>query len=572
VDVLVRHASAAAITTAALVLAACTGTDEGPSAERGTPGGTLYYLSYRPLENLDPQRVYTGRDIANLSRLVYRGLVTLPVTDDPDEALRIVPDVATDGGRPSHGSRVWRFTIRDGVTWQDGKPVTCEDFRYGISRTFATGVILGGPGYALSYLDIPQKPSGLPAYNGPYKGDGQAYFDRAVTCDGSTLTLRFRRPWPDFPYAAAALRAFDPYRRDHDRGGKSKFDVFSDGPYRLDGSWDEARGGTFVRNPEYDPDSDETGTRSALPDRIVFVQGFEPDVVYDRLVANAGKDRYAVTDLSAPPFVYSQITGAVAERSTLVDSPFVDYLVPNFRHLTDVRVRRALLLATDVAAYAAAQGGDRAGTPARSLVHPSVIGYRDNPAFTGPPEGDPEAARALLEQSGVDLPYPITLTYQGRNTRADKAAAALAEGWKEAGFGVSLEPLTDTYWAAISFPTADFDVAWAVWAADWPSMETVLPPLFDSRFNLSEESNGQDYGNYDSDVVNAMIDRAASMTDIDDQTAAYAEIDAQLGRDVAYIPLEVGRSFYLRGSGVTGFLAGPATSGYPDLGSIGVEN
>jgi peptide/nickel transport system substrate-binding protein len=174
VDVLVRHASAAAITTAALVLAACTGTDEGPSAERGTPGGTLYYLSYRPLENLDPQRVYTGRDIANLSRLVYRGLVTLPVTDDPDEALRIVPDVATDGGRPSHGSRVWRFTIRDGVTWQDGKPVTCEDFRYGISRTFATGVILGGPGYALSYLDIPQKPSGLPAYNGPYKGDGQA--------------------------------------------------------------------------------------------------------------------------------------------------------------------------------------------------------------------------------------------------------------------------------------------------------------------------------------------------------------------------------------------------------------
>ena len=571
-QVLVRHPSVAAASIAALFLAACAGSDEGPSDERGSPGGTLYYLSSVATDNLDPQRVYTGRDIANLNRLVYRGLVTLPVTDDPDEALRIVPDVATDTGRPSHGSRVWSFTIRDGVTWQDGKPVTCEDFRYGISRTFATGVILGGPGYALSYLDIPQEASGRSAYDGPYKRHGQALFDRAVTCDGSTLTLRFRRPWPDVPYAAAALRAFDPYRRDRDRGGKSKFDVFSNGPYRLDGAWNEARGGTFVRNAEYDPDSDDTRTRRALPDRIVFTQGFEADVVYDRLLANAGKDRYAVTDLTAPPSAYPEITGAAAERSTLVDSPFVGYLAPNFRHLTDVRVRRALLLATDVAAYTAAQGGDKAGTPARSLVHPSLIGYRDNPAFTAPPEGDPEAARALLEESGVDLPYPITFTYQGQNARSDKAAAALAEGWKRAGFAVSLEPLTDTYWAAISFPTADFDVAWGVWGADWPSMGTVLPPLFDSRFNLTAESNGQDFGNYDSALANALIDRAAAMTDIDDQTAAYAELDAQLGRDVAYIPLDVGRFYFLRGSGVTGYLAGPATSGYPDLGPIGVEH
>ena len=571
-DVLVRHSSAAATTIAALVLAACAGSDEGPSEDEGSPGGTLYYLSDVATDNLDPQRVYTGRDIANLNRLVYRGLVTFPVTDDPDEALRIVPDVATDAGHASDGGRVWRFTIRDGVTWQDGKPVTCEDFRYGISRTFATGVITGGPGYALSYLDIPQTPSGLPAYDGPYKGHGQVLFDRAVTCDASTLTLRFRRPWPDFPYAAASLRAFDPYRRDHDRGGKSRFDVFSNGPYRLDGAWNEARGGTFVRNAEYDPSSDQTGTRRALPDRIVFTQGFEPDVVYDRLLADSGNDRYAVTDLSAPPSVYSEITGPVAERSALVDSTFVGYLAPNFTHLKDVRVRRALLLSTDVAAWMTVLGGDKAGTPARSLVHPSLIGYRDNPAFTAPPEGDPDAARALLEESGVDLPYQITFTYHGRTSRNDKAAAALAEGWNHAGFAVSLEPLTDTYWGAISFPTADFDVAWGVWGADWPSMGTVPPPLFDSRFNLTEQSNGQDYGNYDSDVVNALIDRAASMTDVDQQAATYAEIDAQLGRDVAYIPLQIVRFYFLRGSGVTGYLTGPATSGYPDLGPIGVEH
>ena len=59
----------------------------------------------------------------------------------------------------------WSFTIRDGVTWQDGSPVTCEDFNYGVSRTFATDIITNGPTYAIPYLDIPTDAdgnSGLP--------------------------------------------------------------------------------------------------------------------------------------------------------------------------------------------------------------------------------------------------------------------------------------------------------------------------------------------------------------------------------------------------------------------------
>ena len=103
-------------------------------------------------------------------------------------------------------------------------------------------------------------------------------------------------------------------------------------------------------------------------------------------------------------------------------------------------------------------------------------------------------------------------------------------------------------------------------------MGTVLPPLFDSRVNLTSASSGQDYGRYHSEVVNQLIDDAAAMTDVDQQAAAYAEIDEQLGRDVAYIPLEVVRFYFLRGSRVTGYLNNPATAGYPDLGAIGVVN
>ena len=68
-----------------------------------------------------------------------------------------------------------------------------------------------------------------------------------------------------------------------------------------------------------------------------------------------------------------------------------------------------------------------------------------------------------------------------------------------------------------------------------------------------------------------MIDEAALMSDVDEQAAKYIEIDDQLGKDVAYIPLDITKFYFLRGSKVTGYVNNPAARGYPDLGAIGVE-
>src|SRR5206468_163687 len=100
------------------------------------------------------------------------------------------------------------------------------------------------------------------------------------------------------------------------------------------------------------------------------------------------------------------------------------------------------------------------------------------------------------------------------------------------------------------------------WGADWPAIATVIPPLFDSRINLTSASNGQDYGNYRSDTVNNLIDKAANLGSVSEQAKVYAQIDDQLGKDVAYIPLEVTQFYFLHGSKVTGYLQSPASSGY----------
>ena len=109
------------------------------------------------------------------------------------------------------------------------------------------------------------------------------------------------------------------------------------------------------------------------------------------------------------------------------------------------------------------------------------------------------------------MPYPITYTYQGGTPTSDNAAAALKAGWDKAGFSVKLAPLTDTYYDVIQNPSNNtFDVTEGGWGADYPSIFTVLPALFDSRINLTAKSNGQDYGNYKNPEAEKLMDEAAA--------------------------------------------------------------
>jgi peptide/nickel transport system substrate-binding protein len=575
-----RVFAASAAVALAAGLAACGGSSDGGdgnspgsggNTDAGAAGGTLQYYIYTPIEHVDPQRIYVGRDITNFSRTVYRQLVTFPISTDPETANTPVPDLATDTGTSSEGGKVWQFTVKDGVKWEDGQPITCEDFKYGASRVFATDVITGGPNYLLSYLDLPtDKATGLPAYNGPYKKDGQELFDKAITCDGNTITYNFKKPWPDFPLAIAGLHMMDPYRADKDQGDKSNFQIFSNGPYKLDGAWSKNKGATLVRNDNYDAGTDDPeNIRKALPDSINFDIGQTTETIYDQLIADSGDAQFGVTGQRVPPAYYSQIEGPVQDRSVLVDSPYVDYVVPNFRKMTDPKVREALKVSTNAEGWINAGGGEKAYGPSESIVNPAVVGYQDNPAFSGPQEGDPAAAKKLLEEAGVTIPYPITFTYPSTET-ADKQAAALKETWDQAGFDVTLDGLGDTYYDVIQKPNKESDVIWGGWGADWPSAITVTAPLFDSRINLTENSDGQDYGAYKSDEFNALVDEAQAASSLDEQTAALQQADELLGQDVAYIPLEISKFYFLHGSKVTGFMTTASSSSYPDLGPIGV--
>jgi peptide/nickel transport system substrate-binding protein len=570
----------AALAAAALAvsLAACGGGDDEPSNNNnaeGAKGGTaVFYNGVRNTEHWDPQRMYIGRDLNNSGRLFYRSLVAYPASNDPEKGTTPVADLATDTGTTDDGGMSWSFTVRDDVKWEDGKAITCEDFKYGASRNFATDVIIGGPSnYLFTYLDIPTGKDGLPAYKGPYKKTGQDLFDKAVTCDGQTITYHMKKAWPDFPQSIASLRYLDPYRQDLDKGEANNFVVISNGPYKLEGKWTEGTGGTFVRNENWDESTDPI--RKALPEKWEFREGDTEEVIYEQMLSDSGDAQYGVTERRMPPTFYGRIPEA-GDKYTQVESPFVDYVLPNFKSpvFKDKACREALALATDKAAWIKAGGGDKAFTPAYSLVNPSVPGYTENPSFADiPDEGDLDGAKAKLAECSAPKPVKIQFTYSGGTPTSDNQAAALKEAWDKAGFKTELDPQTDTYYSVVQKPGASFDVTWAGWGADWPSIGTVIPPLFDSRINLTPESNQNDYGQYKGGPeVDKMIDDAYAETDLDAAAGKWADVDAKLGEDVAYIPLEITIFNFLHGSKVTGYSNNVATNGYADLATIGVES
>jgi peptide/nickel transport system substrate-binding protein len=542
-----------------------------------TDGGTLHALALGPVVTWDPQRIASRDDVAFAGRVFARTLTAYPPNTDPDQQSRLVGDLATTTGTPGKDLKTWSFTLREGVRWQDGSPVTCEDVAYGISRTFATDVVKGGPTDALAVLAIPRQPDGTSTYTGPYAtgaaaAAAQKAFDKAVSCSGQTITFTLSTPLSDFN-ELVSQPAFGPVKKSADRGAEGTYDVFSAGPYTLKGAWTPGSGGTWVRNPNWNRSSDPV--RRAHPDQIQYQEGLDTQTVAQQLMADGDTGKVSVSLGSAPPAIQQHITAVASleERSVNPRTGVVDYLVPNARSkvFADEKVRLALAAATNRDAYVTAIGGATAADPAMSLVPKSLpAGHESDPVGAGT-KGDAAKAKAMLTQAGVTTPLRFTVAYRS-NPTADKAMAALVAGWRLAGFDPQTKPIADDYFTAISDPAlADqVDVFWSNWAPAWASASTILPPLFDSSINITKVGPGRDYGYWADKDLDARMAKVNTIADRTAREKAWADIDASLMAKGAYIGLAERRALYMAGSDVRNLSANTVAGGVVEFADIAV--
>jgi peptide/nickel transport system substrate-binding protein len=546
----------------------------GASQAAGKTGGTIFLLENgEGFDQVDPQRVYTGEDLAFFGATIYRSLTAYVLSPDLAIGTSLTPDLATDLGTATDGGKTWAFTLRDGATFQDGTPITCKDVAYGTSRTFAKE-ITQGPTYAVQYLDIPADPAGGSAYKGPYTKVGQALFDKAVTCsaDGKTITFHLSQPHADFNYTVTL--GFSPVPAAADKGEKygTGTNPVSSGPYMIE-SYTTGKGGkmVLVRNPKWNQASDPY--RHPYPDKWEVDFGLDVKVIDQRLIQSSGPDATALSLIIQPENLATVFVDPKTTQPDFTGRAVSDYDVYalyywiNQKTVKNVKIRQAMAVALDREAIRKNVGGAFVGPFADGVIKPNVgIDFAPSGMWTDmfgqpvPDKGDPEFAKKLIAESGEPAP---TLTLDYRNTPvAEKTAAIVVSSLGLAGITVKPNPIeTGKYYSTVYDTPHDFGAGG--WGADWPNASTVIPPMFTT-------AGGWDLSKYEDPAYNAKILAAQSELDRSKQALDWQALNKDAMKNVLVIPTFFELQQRMAGTGVQTVYLWSAYGSWP-YGSMSVK-
>ena len=554
---------AAGVLAAVTLLTAC-GANDTPAAQGGTvkPGGNLVLLNDAPSITWDPAK--SSNLVVTTLGLIHRRLTSWDVA--PGKDTTIVPDLATDTGRPSDGGKTWTFTLKDGLKYADGTPIKSEDVKWGLERSFAPA-FSGGLAYHKDLLS-----PGL-AYKGPFEGKE---LDSIQTPDAKTIVFHLARPYGDFNWVASTP-AFSPVPKG--KGAEANYGdhPVASGPYQL-ASYERGKSAKLTRNPNWSRDEDKT--RLANPDTIEFQLGQDTSVISKRLVDDTGTDRNAFGMSFASPAQLAQIQGSASAKSRLVtsESGALAYLslgvqrkVGQRGNLVNPKVRQAFQYAVDKAAYQVASAGSAqlAGDVATTLITPGLQGREQYDLYPAPPSGDVAKAKQLLAEAGFPNGLDgLVLATRNENGYPEKAAAIQAS-LARAGIKITIKPLDeDTYTSEVDTKgLSDYDLTLTSWQPDIPSANANIQPLFQS----TEIGNGGvNESRYNNPEVDKLITEAQATVDPAEAGKKWAALDKKILADSPVVPLIYTRNSFLHGSQVGGVEIGrfPAYVDYRKFGII----
>ncbi|GAA3445929.1 ABC transporter substrate-binding protein [Planomonospora venezuelensis] len=388
---------AALTVTSGLLATACSAPATGPAA----PAGDAFVIGLgSEFETLSPVMGYAPDG----GSLIYEGLMAR----EPD--LSVKPVLAAAPPVTSGDGRTVTFTLRDGVRFHDGRPLTSADVEY-------------------TYEAVLEESN-----NSPIRGD-YAAIEEVDAPDARTVVFRLAHPYAPLVQRTTLgiVPAGAPLTGDRPVGS---------GPYR------------FV---------------SRIPGDKIVLEGSKDHrdgaPAIGRLVlAFAEDDNVRATRMSAGEFDAAILPPRAAARFegqpglTVHKVPSADYrgiMFPLGRPVTgDRAIRRAFSLAIDRKAMVDTVLAG-AGEPAFGPVSPATSWH--NPEVTGSPAADPEAARKALEEGGWapgedgihvkdGVRASFTLMYPAGDSLRKELALAVASDARKIGVDVRLAGLD---WDAI---------------------------------------------------------------------------------------------------------------------------
>ncbi len=519
-----------------LTLVACGGSEAKspssvtPSDRAAPPDQQVLVVQSSEPEYLDPQRSDSEGDVA-IERMLFRGLYELQL--DANNNVVAVPALAD--GEPQVNGNVYTVTLKDGLQWSDGQPLTAHDFEYSLKRECSSD--LAGPyEYVLGagMLDI----VGCDDY---FNGNATADSVGVKALDDKTLQITLTAPKPTFT-TIMSLWPTVPLRQDiiqkYGDAWTDPANIVVDGPYKLSDlvAKDHA---TLAPNPNWalDPKPQlQTLTIKFVDDEEVAFRAFQTGEL-DMTQVSANNVSTIQGDSTLKP-EFLQI-GSLRMRA-------VEMLMTN-PVLAKPEVRLALSRAIDRDSLVSVVYSG-AYLPATYWLAQGLPGYQGNDPFQSVIGYDPDAAKQALADAG----YPngqgfpkLTITVSDDPTmRAE--AEFLQQAWKQA-LGIDTEiQAVDRATAGQIYNSQSFDLFLGGWQNDYPDPENSLIGVFntDGTNNQHACSDPQ---------IDAKLAAAGTETDNATRIADLSQAETLVVTNLCgVIPLWQGAVLYLVDSKVGG--------------------
>ena len=531
----------AGVAASALAFSACApaAPADGPvewevTQETAEPSGDIdsfSWASYAEPFSLDYAYAFDYADNQVLAN-VCESLLRL----NPDYTLS--PGLAESWDSPTPTTSV--FTIRDGVTFHDGTPLTAADVVASLSRHLDPSV--GSFWYSVYQNVVSIEQTG----------------DREVTVTTAVPDVQFALSMGGSAGVVESAATLAAAGADY---GNSTGGVNCTGPFEL-AEW---KSGESISLTRYDGYWDPALAARAGEVEFLFMTDANARV-------NALKSGDVDGSWMIPPASYRQLQessddglyfGLTAAVSSLVVS---DLEGP----LGDLRVRKALLMALDRQGIvdAAAEG---VGEVTDVLTTESVWGGADDATVEAAFDDiesypyDVEAAKALVDESGAAGSEIVIATAPlGPDvTMLAQAAAAAAES---IGLTATIETVTPgAYTALFSDPTAreGIDLFYTNWYLSSPD-----PLEMYSVLRTGEFSN---YGEWSDPEFDEIVTAANGMKDAAERNAATAEAQRIANEQLPWLPVYTAPMSVYLGERITGVAPSIAFLYYPWAATIGAR-
>lgn len=488
------------------------------AATKDHRGGTLRLLAKAAGGTLDPQVNYTLQ-YWQLFQATYDGLLAFKKAGG-EGAFTVVPDLAETLPQPTNGGKTWVFTLRKGIKFSNGQPVTVNDVVASLRRIFKVKSPTSGGFYAgiVGAKACLAKPAGCTLKGG-------------VSADPkkNTVTINLIAPDPEFKYKlavphASILPASAPA---NDAGTKP---IPSTGPYYF-ASYNPNKQLVLKRNPyfkQWSKDAQPAG----YPDQIT--QSFGLTVEAQITAIENGQADWT---LESPPADRLNEMGTKFASQTHVETLTAFWYAPmntNLAPFNNVKARQAVNFAIDRNALVKIFGGPKLATPSCQVLPPGFPGHVDYCPYTKNPGArwsapDVAKAKQLVKESGT---AGQKVTVLSSDDEVNKAVGVYLQSvLNQIGYKASVKPISgNIFFTYVQNTKNKVQINVQQWYQDYPAASDFLNILFGcDSFHPGSDSSINIAGFCDKKIDAEMKD--ALKTALTDEAAAnkeWAKIDKQV--------------------------------------------